>query len=57
MLPKDPMILLSVINTHLRDNYPSLDALCEDLDLERGELEAKLEAAGFSYDAEQNRFR
>ena len=57
MLPKDPMILLSVINTHLRDDYPNLDALCEELDLERGELEAKLEAAGFVYDAEQNRFR
>jgi len=57
MLPKDPMILLSVINTHLRDDYPSLDALCEELDIEREELEARLEAVGFAYDAEQNRFR
>ena len=57
MLPKDPMILLSVINTHLRDDYPSLDALCEELDIEREELEAKLAAVGFAYDAEQNRFR
>ena len=31
MLPKDPMILLSYLNTHLRDDYPTLDALCEDL--------------------------
>ncbi|HJB69908.1 MAG TPA: DUF4250 domain-containing protein, partial [Candidatus Flavonifractor avistercoris] len=31
MLPKDPVILLSVINTKLRDFYPSLDALCDDL--------------------------
>ena len=29
-LPKDPVMLLSVINTELRDKYPSLDALCED---------------------------
>lgn len=57
MLPKDPMILLSVINTHLRDDSPSLDALCEELDIEREELEAKLKAVGFAYDAEQNRFR
>ena len=56
-LPKDPMILLSYINTRLRDDYLSLDALCEDLDLSRAELEKKLEAVGFAYDAEQNRFR
>ena len=57
MLPNDPMILLSYLNTRLRDDYASLDALCEDLDLSRAELEKKLEAVGFAYDAEQNRFR
>ena len=57
MLPNDPMILLSYLNTRLRDDYLSLDALCEDLDLFRAELEKKLEAVGFAYDAEQNRFR
>ena len=57
MLPRDPMILLSWLNTRLRDDYPDLDALCEDLDLSRAELEEKLGAIGFAYDAEQNRFR
>lgn len=57
MLPKDPMILLSWVNTRLRDEYASLDALCEDQDTDRAELERKLEAVGFAYDAEQNRFR
>ena len=57
MLPKDPMILLSYGNTHLRDDYPSLDALCEDLYISRAELEEKLSAVGFAYDEEQNRFR
>ena len=57
MLPKDPMILLSYLNTHLRDDYPTLDALCEDLDVSRPELEEKLKAVGFSYDEEQKRFR
>lgn len=57
MLPNDPMILLSYLNTRLRDDYLNLDALCEDLDLSRAELEKKLEAVGFAYDAEQNRFR
>ena len=57
MLPKDPMVLLSYVNTRLRDDYPSLDTLCEDLDLSRTELEQALQAVGFDYDAEQNRFR
>ena len=36
-LPKDPVMLLSVINTKLRDRYPSLDALCDDLGAPRGD--------------------
>ena len=31
-LPKDPMLLLSVVNTKLRDYYHNLDALCDDID-------------------------
>ena len=57
MLPKDPMILLSYVNTQLRDHYDSLDALCEGLDVSRSELEDTLNTAGFAYDAAQNRFR
>ena len=57
MLPRDPIILLSVVNTKLRDEYDTLDDLCEDLDLDRAELEARLAAAGFVYDPEQRRFR
>lgn len=37
-LPKDPIILLSVVNTKLRDFYPSLDALCEDMQVQKEEL-------------------
>lgn len=57
MLPNDPIMLMSVINTKLRDIYPSLERLCEDMDISEKELTKKLEAAGFKYDAEQNRFR
>ena len=57
MPPKDPMILLSWVNTRLRDEYPTLDALCDDQDLDRAELEKTLEAVGYAYDAAQNRFR
>lgn len=57
MLPKDPMLLLSVLNMKLRDAYDSLDDLCEDLDEDRSELEEKLRAAGFVYDENRNQFR
>ena len=57
MLPKDPMLLVSVVNTKLRDAYDSLEALCEDLDEDRAALEAKLAAAGFVYDENRNQFR
>ena len=57
MIPKDPMILLSWLNTRLRDEYPDLDALCEDQDLDRAALEEKLLSAGFRYDEAQKRFR
>lgn len=56
-IPSDPMILLSYINTQLRDNYPSLDELCECMDISRDELEQTLGKAGFEYDEAGNRFR
>ena len=55
-LPKDPIMLMSVINMKLRDFYPTLDALCEDMDLDRSELEENLGKAGFEYNESQNRF-
>lgn len=56
MLPKDPFILFSVINTKLRDFYSSLDSLCEDMDVSKSEIEKTLSEAGFRYDPEKNRF-
>ncbi len=56
MLPEDPFILLSYINMKLRDNYPSLQALCDDLDTDEQILAETLERIGVRYDAEQNRF-
>ena len=40
-LPEDPVILLSYINTKLRDEYPSLDILCEEMQIDRGGLDRK----------------
>ncbi len=56
MLPKDPPILLSVINTKLRDFYPSLDALCDDLEENKAEIIQKLAQIGYNYDEDKNRF-
>ena len=57
MLPQDPNILLSYVNTKLRDEYDSLDALCDDLDAAPGELTEKLSAVGYAYDADANQFK
>ncbi|MDE6652992.1 MAG: DUF4250 domain-containing protein, partial [Muribaculaceae bacterium] len=54
-LPKDPAILLSFINTKLRDDYPNLDALCEDLHIRREELEETMRKNGFEYSEENNK--
>ena len=56
MLPQDPIILLSYVNTKLRDEYDSLDALCDDLDADREELVRRLETVGYTYEEEKNRF-
>lgn len=55
-LPKEPMMLLSVVNTKLRDFYPSLDALCEDMNVNRQVLEDELDKIHYVYNAEINRF-
>ena len=56
MLPKDPVILLSVVNTMLRDKYSSLEALKDDIGSEAEDIEKMLESIGYRYDAENNRF-
>lgn len=56
MIPKEPVMLLSFVNLKLRDFYQSLDALCEDLDVDRLELEQKLESIDYRYDGEKNQF-
>ncbi len=55
-LPKDPFILLSVINTKLRDNYSSLDDLCDDLQQNKVQIISELESIGYTYDESSNSF-
>lgn len=49
-------MLLSVINMKLRDEYASLDELCDDMDVNKSDLCARLSEAGFSYSEEHRRF-
>lgn len=56
MLPQDPMMLFSAVNMKLRDEYDSLDALCDDMNVDRKHLEDTLAQVGFEYNAEQNKF-
>ena len=55
-LPGDPVILLGVINTKLRDFYSSLDALCEDMEIDRDELTEKLSLIDYLYDPGRTQF-
>lgn len=56
MLPQDPMILFSYVNTKLRDCYSSLEALCEDFQADPDEITQKLSSIGFQYDPAHNQF-
>lgn len=55
-VPRDPMILLSYINTQLRDNYSNLDELCRSLDLDKIDLVIRLKEIQYEYDPMLNRF-
>ena len=55
-LPADPIILLSYLNTQLRDFYPDLTQLCADLNAERGAVENAMESVGYRYDPVKNQF-
>lgn len=56
-LPKDPAMLLSVVNMYLRDRYDgSLEAMCDDWGVSVTEIEELMRAAGWEYNSETGRF-
>ena len=55
-IPTDPIILLSYINTKLRDEFPSLTELCKTLHLDEQEICSKLRKTGYEYNQEHNKF-
>lgn len=56
MLPMDPVMRLSFVNTKLRDYYDSLDAFCQDLDIDKEELVKSLAVIDYHYDEQKNQF-
>ncbi|MDD6890313.1 MAG: DUF4250 domain-containing protein [Bacteroidales bacterium] len=55
-IPSDPAMLLSFINMKLRDYYPTLEALCDDLDIDSDDLCNRLASIGYHYDPSLNKF-
>ena len=59
MIPQDPIILLSFINTQLRDNYKNIEALKDGLDISADEMSAiieKIKSVGYEYNPANNQF-
>ena len=56
-LPKDPVMLLSVVNTKLRDYYSSLEELCNKEDISEEEIISALKKIDYHYDAVANQFK
>ncbi len=56
MMPKDPVILLSYINTQLRDHCSSLEEFCSAFGADRQEIERVLGEIGYEYSRENNQF-
>ena len=55
-LPGDPVMLLSVVNTKLRDQYHDLNVVCDDMNVAKEEIESKLNAIDYFYDSNRNQF-
>ena len=56
MLPKDPIMFLSYVNTQLRDNYSIIDDFCSAVNITKEVVYTKLESINYFYDEESNQF-
>ncbi len=56
-IPQDPIILLSYINTQLRDYYSNLTELCLNLNIEESQIVEKLKSIQYEYDLTLNQFK
>ena len=53
----EPTMLLSIMNTKLRDQYASLDILCDDLEITKEDILNKLKTIGYNYNKTKNQFK
>ena len=53
----DPIMLLSIMNMKLRDQYASLDILCYDLGIAKEGILSRLDGIGYSYNERENQFK
>jgi hypothetical protein len=56
-IPQDPLMLYSFVNTKLRDEYSSLEDLCNAYSLDIKKLTQQLADVGFEYMPDINQFR
>lgn len=56
MITSNPYVLISIINTKLRDYYDNLDSLCDDLDYDKEQLDKILGDIGYYYDSIKNQY-
>ena len=54
--PKDPVMLLSYVNTQLRDFYPSMEEFCKAFDVSKEEIDGTLDGIDYQYDPASNRY-
>ena len=55
-IPKDPVMLLSYLNTQLQDFYPDMDELCRALDLDRKTVDEAMASIDYAYDSAKNQY-
>lgn len=57
IMEMDPFILLSTVNTKLRNDFDSLSSLCDHYNLDQSALMNRLGEFGYDYIGEINQFR
>lgn len=55
-IPQDPIILLSYVNTELRDHFATLEEFCQNYELNENELRDTLSSVDYQYDETINQF-
>ncbi len=55
-VPQDPIILVSFVNTKLRDQFATLEELCQTYELSQAELCQTLDSIDYQYDETTNQF-